>query len=416
MHTILPLILLLLPANQDPAPRKAEPQPGAEKELALKQKALEGKAITPSEIELAIARGTVVLLGAQESLDPSVKTKAEWPYEGVYRANENGKGAVIPIGYRVGGTSIAAVALIEASNGKPQGEARAAIERALTFVLAELDLPLMDTGFLNGYDVRGWGHAYALAFLLRLREAKLVPDAAQKTVAHAIPYLVDMLAKTAIEDPGGWNYARGSDPAHASPSTFMTAPTLQILFEAAAAGEKVDVNVVEKALATLEAARLDTGAFQYGTHPGQRKSGTGFEDVPGSIGRSPVCETTLYLAGRGSVDRIRASLDAFFEHWQWIEVRRRHDKTHIPPYFIAPYYYFYAHRYAAQAIELLPQAERASYRERLTKLLWAVREEDGGWNDRVFPRSENFGTAMTLLALESPRMRPPATWTTQKEK
>jgi hypothetical protein len=218
--------------------------------------------------------------------------------------------------------------------------------------------------------------------------------------------------KTAIEHPGGWNYARGKDPA---PTTFMTAPTLQILFEAAAAGEEVDAAVIEKALATLEASRLDTGAFQYGTNP-SRKTGKGIETVPGSIGRSPICETTLYLAGRGSVERIRAALDGFFEHWQWLEVRRKHDQTHIPPYMIAPYFFFYAHRYAAQAIEFLPEAQRASYRERLTKLLWAVREADGGWNDRVFPRSENFGTAMTLLALESPRMRPPASWTTKKEK
>ena len=282
MLPLAPLLVLL--AAQDPPKKPPAPAPTADKELALKQKALEGKPIGRSEIELALARGSVILLESQESLDPAVKIKAEWPYEGVYRANENGKRSVIPIGYRVGGTSIAALALIEAAGGKPAGEARAAIERALGFVLAELDEPLMDSGFLNGYDVRGWGHAYALAFLLRMREAELVPESAQKTAAHAIPYLVEMLVKTAIAEPGGWNYARGKDPAAASPSTFMTAPTLQILFEAAAAGEKVDAEVVEKALATLEAARLDSGAFQYAVNP-QRKTGKGFEDVAGSVGR-----------------------------------------------------------------------------------------------------------------------------------
>ncbi len=412
---VLATLLVVLAAPQDRPKQAPKQAPTAEHETALKEKALAGKAIAPAEVDSAIQRGIVLLLAAQESLDPAVATNAEWPYEGVYRADENGKQHVIPIGYRVGGTSIAALALIEASGGKPKADVREAIERALSFVLAELDEPLMDAGFLNGYDVRGWGHAYALSFLLRLREAGLVPETARATLAHAIPYLVELLEKTAIADPGGWNYARGGDAAHASPSTFMTAPTLQILFEAAAAGEKVDAAVVEKALATLEAARLDTGAFQYGTNPAG-KTGQGFEDVPGSIGRSPICETTLYLAGRGSLERIRGALDAFFAHWEWLEVRRKHDKTHIPPYFIAPYYYFYAHRYAAQAIELLPEADRKPYRERLLKLLWAVREQDGGWNDRVFPRSENFGTAMTLLALESPTQRAPAGWTTKKEK
>jgi len=408
-------LLLFLAAHQDPPKAPPKPAPTAEKELALKEKALASKAVERTELDSAIQRGIALLLAAQESLDPQQKLKAEWPYEGVYRAQENGSQHVIPLGYRVGGTSIACLALIEACDGKPRPEVREAIERALGFVLAMLDAPRMDAGFLDGYDVRGWGHAYALAFLLRLREAGLLPESTRATAEHAIPYLVEMLEKTSIQDPGGWNYSRRKDTARASPATFMTAPTLQILFEAAQAGEKVDELVVEKALATLEQARLDSGAFQYGTNP-EHKTGKGFEDVPGSIGRSPICEVTLYLAGRGSLERIRAALDAFFEHWQWLEVRRKQGATHIPPYMIAPYYFFYAHRYVAQAIELLPEAERAGYRERLAKLFWAVREADGGWNDRVFPRSENFGTAMTLLALKAPTLRPPARWAPKKGK
>jgi len=44
-----------------------------------------------------------------------------------------------------------------------------------------------------------------------------------------------------------------------------------------------------------------------------------------------------------------------------------------------------------------------------------VREEDGGWNDRVFPRSESFGTAMSMLALLAPRMPAPAGWPAPKK-
>jgi len=77
---------------------------------------------------------------------------------------------------------------------------------------------------------------------------------------------------------------------------------------------------------------------------------------------------------------------------------------------IAPYYFFYAHRYAAQAIELLAAEDRPGYRQKLYALLWKVREEDGGWNDRVFPRSETFGTAMSMLALLSPKLPAPARW------
>ena len=439
-------------------------------------------------------RGLALLLAKQEAYDPAVergrapKTDAkagprEWPYEGVYRV-----GGEIPIGYRVGGTSIAASALIEAQDGKLSDESAAAVRRALDFVLEGVGHPLMTKDFEQGYDVRGWGHAYGLSFLLLLRERKLVPKELAERVDQEITRLVHMLETTEIES-GGWNYSRpngthadvmrkaleakrakekkpnaparpekpekpekpGRDEARqgiaapaaeevpeeheappealapaeralgddaiplSPPSPFMTAPTLQILFEAARQGEHVDAGVVERALNTLEDARLDTGSFQYSTNPA-RKSGKGIEAVAGACARMAVCETTLYLAGRGSIDRMRGAVDAFFEHWQALEDRRKKSGTHEGPYAIAPYFFFYGHRYAAQAIEFLPEAERAGYRAKLYALLWKVREEDGGWNDRVFPRSESYGTAMTLFALHEPTARRPATWASGAKK
>ena len=77
---------------------------------------------------------------------------------------------------------------------------------------------------------------------------------------------------------------------------------------------------------------------------------------------------------------------------------------------IAPYYFHYAHTYVAQAIEMLPEAERPPLREKLRALYWKTREKDGGWNDRVFPRSEGYGTAMAILGLLMPELPPPARW------
>ena len=84
--------------------------------------------------------------------------------------------------------------------------------------------------------------------------------------------------------------------------------------------------------------------------------------------------------------------------------------THTGPYGIAPYYFFYAHYYVAQAIELLPEQERENRREALRKILFKVQEKSGGWNDRVFDRSEAFGTPMALLALMSVELSSPPTW------
>ncbi len=358
-------------------------------------------------IEDALQRGIVALVDRQESYAAKGETrsaeKREWPYEGNIRVEKS-----IPIGYRVGGTAIVATALIEASRGEPGVHARAAIERALDFVLERLRDPLMGAQFLGDQDVRGWGHAYALGFLLRLRSAGLVPDQRTAEVETAIDALVPALAASEIAGRGGWNYIRTSG-ADSPASTFMTAATLQFLFEARHQGESVDAQVVERALRTLEDARLETGAFQYSSAQALQ-TGQGGEAVPGAIARMAICEVTLHLAGRGSVERVRSALDAFFEHWAWLESRRKQDGSHEPPYHIAPYYFFFGHRHAAQAIEFLPEVEREGYRARLQALLWLVREKGGGWNDRVFPRSEAFGTAMTLLALLEPSLPRPAGW------
>ncbi len=392
----VPLAAQTTKPAQDKRAKADAPEPEAPRNL---------KVVEQKEIEAAIQRGRQLLLTCQEAGPGKTQAKREWPYEGVVRVKEE-----IPIGYRIGGTAICAMALIDtAGNDKDLGS-KAAIERAQDFILEALEHPLMSTDFEKGYDTRGWGHAYALAFLLKRHGPRTgeTNDAIEKKIVE----LIAILQQTQLLERGGWNYSRPKGN-ESSPATFMTAPTLQILFEARRLGFPVDDETILKALKSLEDARLDSGAFQYGTNP-ERKSGKGFEDVPGATGRSPVCETTLLLAGRGSVERVRSSLDAFFEHWRWLEQRRRQTGTHVAPYMIAPYYFFYAHRFAAQAIEFLPEAERAGYRAKLYSLLWHVREEDGGWNDRVFPRSENFGTAMTLCALHEPLAARPASYETPK--
>ncbi len=359
------------------------------------------------EREEAIRRGVEILLAGQESFEAKEEPD-EWPYEGVYRVR-GPSGPEIPLGYRVGGTSICAWALLEAPGWEEDAPRQAAVARGLRFVLDKLEDPGMEATFVGSYDVRGWGHIYALRFLLRTRELERAGELAARVDA-AIAGLCEGLARTEIAN-GGWNYSRGR---RAAASPFMTAPGLQALFEARAQGEDVPDEVVDRALQTLLDARLDSGAFQYSTQPG-RATGQGIEAVPGAIGRMPVCETTLRLAGRGSVEAVRGALEAFFEHWDALEDRRQKTGTHEPPYMVAPYYFFYAHTYAAQAIEQLPEKERAAFRDQLDARLFQVREGSGAWNDRVFERSQNFGTACVMLALLQPDMPPPAAWEAEED-
>lgn len=355
-------------------------------------------AAAPSAAE-AVAAGVAFLLEAQEGAGG-----AEWPYEGVYRVEGQ-----IPLGYRIGGTALAAQALMAAPDFAADAARGAAVERALRFVLTALGDPLLAPEYAGGYDVRGWGHAYGLAFLLEARRRQAVPAELAAAVDGSIRFCIGALEATEIPQVGGWAYARGALREPCATSPFMTGPCLQALFAARADGFAVRAEVIERALAALERARLEGGAVAYAHLPGGR---AGRDQVPGAVGRMVVTEATLHLGGRGELARVRGAIDAFFVHWDWLDQRRAKSGTHEPPYGVAPYYFYYAHYYVAQAVELLPESERAEYRRRLAQLLWRNRQEDGTWNDRVFARSANFGTAMSLRALLAPETPPPARWET----
>lgn len=344
-----------------------------------------------------IQEAVEALVGMQEG--PS---RGEWPYEGVYRvANPDPEGAerhIIPIGYRVGGTSIVGSAVFLAPGYVESGERQAAIERAVGFVCQAVKDPLMEPVYESGYDVRCWGYIYALDFLLLLEREQALPEVHKRAAKKAIHFYLASLQELEIPGSGGWNYARPrgplSQPAGTSP--FMTGPALQALFAAKAQGYRVRSKVVERALDALERGRVDTGEVVYSTMGGHVSRGG---ELPGSVGRMLAVESTLRLAGRGDLSRVRGAIDAFLVHWEWLDQRRAKSGTHKKPYGVAPYYFYYAHDQAGRAIELLPEAERGEYRRRLRQRLEEVQLEDGTWNDRVFPRTANYGTACSVLAL-----------------
>src|SRR5205823_8421844 len=83
-----------------------------------------------------------LLRDAVQALVKIQEDGGQWPYEGVYRVNKE-----LPVGYRVGGTSIVATTLLVAAPADK--DAQAAIGRGLEFVLKELDHPLMKLSVEN---------------------------------------------------------------------------------------------------------------------------------------------------------------------------------------------------------------------------------------------------------------------------
>ncbi len=320
----------------------------------------------------------------------------QWPYEGVYRV-----GGEIPGGYRIGGPSICGEALLSVPGYASDPERRAAVERAVSFVCETRSDPLMDpVSYEGGYDVRGWGHCYGARFLLLARAKGAVPEPMKPAVESAIDWYVDALQKMEIAEIGGWNYALHGSRLKPSPaSPFMTAPCIETLLLASSQGESVDPAVMKRGLDMLEVMRGESGYVDYSAanairdQPGQ---------VPGAVGRMCAVEAALIAGGRGSAERAESAVREFGQHWDALEARRAKSGTHKPPYGVAPYYFMYAHWRAALAAEMAELGSREELRALVLDRLERTRSEEGTWNDRVFPRSANFGTACAILTLGAP--------------
>ena len=343
--------------------------------------------------------GVAKIVSMQEK-GPGADIAQEWAYEGVYRV-----GGKIPYGYRVGGTSIASLALLAAPGFAEDATRKDAVARAIDFVAKSKDEPLLSPNYGGNYDVRGWAHCYGLRFLLAAKKANAVSDAQKPAVDAGIAFYLDALKKTEIPKVGGWQYARGPGIENPCPtSPFMTAPCLMALVEAKEAGLEVSDELLARTVKALEITRGESGYVAYNASR-QTKDDTG--QIPGAIGRMCAVESALARAGKGDEKRLRFAVDKFFEFWPELEKRRKKTGTHVAPYGVAPYYFFYAFTHAAQAIEFLPEADRPALRTKFRELLFKVRDEDGTWNDRVFSRSASFGTAMSVLALaEGANARP----------
>ncbi len=257
----------------------------------------------------------------------------------------------------------------------------------------------MEPSTEDAYDVRVWGHIYALDFFCRLKTADRLPDQTEQ-LEEKIDWLLAALLEEELSE-GGWNYANRR--AHAG---FVSAPALQALLWAKSTGRSVPEEVFQRGREAMLASRNEEGAFRYSGEERERRP----TELPGSVARSAACETTLALLGDTQRNElINAAISAFHTHWDELEKRRQKTGTHEGPYQIAPYYFYYGHRYAGQAIALLPEKDRETAYARLAQTLLKTKEDDDTWNDRVFDRSRAFGTAFSVMALLGDRVPlPPA--------
>ena len=342
------------------------------------------------------------ILRLQEPGEGADATPTQWPYVGVYKVN--GK---TPVPYRIGGTAIAVMALAQSPRFATDQSVRDAVGRGIDYLCEAWKDPQMSlSDYDGGYDTSVWGHIEGLTCLSRLGRLKLIAEDRREAATTAARRYLEGVVALEMPRTGGWNYARpaGRD-AVGSPAAFVTAAALEALYEAQAAGLTVPDGLIDRGLDVLERAKDATGSVVYSG--GARGTPTTADGVPGAIGRMVACEAMLLRGGRGSAAAVRGAVDAFIVHWKWLDARRAKPGTHQRPYMVAPYYFMFAHRHAAMAVELLPASERQEYRRRINELLLSVRSQDGSWNDRVFASSAGYGTSMALLSLMQPNLDQP---------
>lgn len=231
-------------------------------------------------------------------------------------------------------------------------------------------------------------------------------DAAQRARAkeRGLEYY-EILAR--IQEPkGGWGYYEGPVVSERPTwsTSFATANVVPALVEALREGWPIDGEVVARAVKYVKQCRLPNGAYSYDLRPIPRIRGESIDNPKGSLGRIQVCNWALRRAGEESITdaRIREGLEVFFEEHRFLDVARMRPIPHEAYYANAAYFYLFAHCYAAQVINELPEAERADWHARLrghlTKLQWS----DGSSID--FPNMSCMqvaGTAFSILALQA---------------
>ena len=202
---------------------------------------------------------------------------------------------------------------------------------------------------------------------------------------------------------GGWAYY--DDPPFTTTPTwatsFTTAAVLPALVDAKnVLGWQVEAKVIERAVRYVELCALPNGAYAYDLRPNGGVRGVEHINmVEGSLSRIQACNWALARAGvkRITADRLEEGLTEFFRFHGFLDHVRTRPIPHEGFHQNAGYFYFFGHYYAARAIDLLPQAERAAWYQRLSPHLMKTQWESGGASD--FLRSPYMVVASTSFLI-----------------
>ena len=281
--------------------------------------------------------------------------------------------------WKVASHALAVMALAQCEE-TPQR--RAALERAVDW-LCSTRIPKRGSNWDADYT---WPGLYGfVACVLLMDDPRFsAPEWRDKVERRGLEFWRILEHNQAPE--GGWAYY--DDPPYTRRLTWATSFCTGLVLPALARAEELgwidDPAIRRRATRYVRRCALPGGAYEYDLRPVARiTGGEHINRVKGSLSRIQVCNWGLAASGEKSVtpDKIRAGLEAFFEHHKFLDAARMRPIPHEAYYANAGYFYFFGHYYAAQAIGLLPAEEREAWHARLRPHLAKTVRADGSTSD-----------------------------------
>jgi len=170
---------------------------------------------------------------------------------------------------------------------------------------------------------------------------------------------------------GGWGYY--DDEATTSPpqwgTSFMTAVALMALLDAKELGWEFIDRVIPAAIRALKRSRLPDGSYTYSVVAIPTLStGTGIDNVRGSLSRIQVCNLALFHAAAAGhetgigLTQLQEGLGLLFSEHHYLDIARGRPYPHEAYHLNSGYFYFFGHYYAGQVLaELGPTAVERYY-------------------------------------------------------
>jgi hypothetical protein len=302
------------------------------------------------------------------------------------------------LAFRTASSAICTIALRDLAPGHRTEATEKAGRRGLDF--------LVRTGAVKRSQPTQLYNTWALGYSLRaVAEALLDPRKGDDTdgLRRAAREIVDEIVVCQFVD-GGWGYFdfrhRTFHPAGSS-TPFTTATVLVGLHRAREAGIEVPERTIRRALSCMRLCRNPDGTWIYSvTHKWWRRGLINRDK--GSLSRAPACAYAVRcFADWPDASEIRKGLRRLVKHHRFALAGVRRPIPHESWYSVSGYFYLYGYAYAVLALELLPEEERADFREPLLRAVLETRHPDGCyWDYPLYDYHKAYGTGYALLALE----------------